>query len=83
MNSFFIPGLHIYVNTVGPKLLNNHRIFYSQRLSGPYYRWTYEEHLERWSGHRLALAVVPNTLRNASKRVPRALWLQLREHYVY
>ena len=83
MNSFPISGLHIYVNTVGPDTLDQYGVFYSQRLNGPYYRWTYEERLGRWSGHRLPSNLLPDALQNGYQRVPQTLWVQLREHYVY
>jgi hypothetical protein len=75
-------GLRVYADTVGPDGLKQPRVFYSQRDEGPYYRWHYEETMDKWYVCRVSLQSVPKSLRAAHRDVPAALRTKLLEHYV-
>ncbi len=75
--------LRVYVN---PEAVEGgeHRVFYSRRRDGPYYRWRYEEGLERWRGSR----VLPSDLSVRElcpaswKALPTELQARLDEYYI-
>lgn len=78
-----VNGLRIYVNGEVPEAPSGHRVFYSRRADGPYYRWRYEEKLKRWRGARVSAAdFSPKDLAMSNwKTVPPSLQRSLGDHY--
>jgi hypothetical protein len=77
-------GLRIYINTVKPETRSGGQVFYSRRGDGPYYRWSYEERLEKWESSRMPSSdLSPRELGIAAwKVIPAALKDRLSEHYL-
>jgi hypothetical protein len=76
-------GLRIYINPSIADVAENELIFYSRRLQGPYYRWSYERKVEQWRVARLDSAEFPvKGLSTANwKTIPSLLKLRLKLHY--
>jgi hypothetical protein len=80
----WMQGLRVYINPVDASARNDHRVFYSRRDDGPYYRWQYKDGVERWRCSRLGTAErLPHALSLAPwKSVPVELQVSLVEHYL-
>jgi hypothetical protein len=76
-------GLRVYINPAGRNTSGGHRVFYSWRADGPYYRWWYERTLKQWRGARICSFDFPlESLCTANWRVvPAALQMSLGHHY--
>ncbi|MDT4966021.1 MAG: hypothetical protein QOJ64_758 [Acidobacteriota bacterium] len=75
-------GLRVYINALGSETKSSHRIFYSRRDDGPYYRWDYVAEKNRWCCSRVRPDLLPYSLRTAQKAVPTELRTELLSHYL-
>jgi len=77
-----VNGLRMFIQP--NKDSGENKIFYSQRSSGPIYRWNYEKHLAKWHVARVnASQWSSHEFCTASwQSVPPELKAQLNEHYV-
>jgi hypothetical protein len=76
--------LRVYVNPEAARTNGEHGVFYSRRRDGPYYRWRYEEGLERWCSSRVPPSGLPvKELCIAPwKALPTALQASIDAYYV-
>lgn len=79
-----LSGLRIYTSRTAAEVMGHGDEFFSRRADGPYYRWRYEERLERWRSDRMHLAdVLKGELCVSSwKTVPSDLQRSLIDHYL-
>jgi hypothetical protein len=77
-------SLRVYINPASADALNGHRVFYSRRADGPYYRWFYEEDHARWCSSRVrpSDSALRTLCMTGWKTVPTALQTKLSEHYL-
>ena len=76
-------GLRVFIKPVSAEAVSTN-VFYTRRGNGPYYRWLYEERVDKWRGSRVIDAnFMPHSLSMATwKTVPVALQKSLNEHYM-
>ncbi len=77
-------GLRMYVPALGMERLDDRKVFYSRRGSGPYYCWLFEDAVQKWNVSRVTsqdLEVQPLSIA-AWKTVPSTLQSRLSEHYM-
>jgi hypothetical protein len=77
-------GLRVYVDFKRPDPWWGGAIFYTRRAGGPFYRWRYEELVDRWLGSRMNVCdlTLSELVSAPWKRIPAALKKTLDEHYV-
>jgi len=77
-------GLRMFIVDRGVSTTERYPVFYSRRSDGPYYRWSYEQNLQRWRSLRVHAAELQllNLCVWAWKDIPRSLKSSLGEHYV-
>jgi hypothetical protein len=74
-------GLRIFINS--DEGLSGDNVFYSQRSSGPVYRWHYETQLSLWQVSRVDNRSGSHELRAIKLRsLPKQLKTRLSEHYL-
>jgi hypothetical protein len=79
-----VNGLRVYINPAEVDPRGGHRVFYSRRADGPYYRWQFEEARGQWHGARVRLSDVTLRLLNIAswQAVPPILQARLDGHYL-
>ena len=78
-----VNGLRVYINPQATETYGGYGIFYSRRENGPYYRWAYEEKINRWRVARVQPSDFSSrTFCTANwKGVPPSLQKSMVEHY--
>jgi hypothetical protein len=76
-------GLRIYINDTIAETISGHRVFYSRRDAGPYYRWVFDGGLNEWRVGRVGnTRITAKELTLATwKKLPVALQRSMVEHY--
>lgn len=76
-------GLRLFIPDAAVSVDSRSEIFYSRRSDGPYYRWSFEQHLQRWRCVRVPADQLPKLPLTLSrwKNVPDDLQRSLVEHY--
>jgi hypothetical protein len=76
--------LRVYVRPEAAVDNGEHRVFYSRRRDGPYYRWQYEERLGSWCGSRVLPSNLPvkELCTTAWKALPSALRTCIESYYI-